>query len=298
MTLLAIAMLMGVGPARTASLTADLVDDLRHGGYVLVMRHASSPPTPPENDTADPANIALEHQLDEKRRATAQAMGKAFKSLHIPVGNIYSSPTYRAREAVKLAHFGTPKDVPELGDQGHSMAHLNDPGPTTWFRTKATEKPAAGRNTILVTHMPNITAAFHEQARDLQDGETLIFKPTGGDHADFWQKYLSMNGQRSHSIDDIEHAVACHEVATRHRFGAFSSSGRSLFLPLSTSTYSGAMILPPRLATKLRAASCWASRPRLDRPLLLGRDPEIDDEAECFRGHVKPGSTLVESDLM
>jgi hypothetical protein len=38
-------------------------------------------------------------------------------------------------------------------------------------------------NTIIVTHMPNIAAAFPDNANGLQDGETLIFAPDGNGHA-------------------------------------------------------------------------------------------------------------------
>ena len=34
-----------------------------------------------------------------------------------------------------------------------------------------------GTNTIIVTHLPNITGAFPQLASDLADGEALIFGP-------------------------------------------------------------------------------------------------------------------------
>jgi phosphohistidine phosphatase SixA len=172
----------GLVPASAAAVSADLIGGLRQGGYVLVMRHASSPAMPPAKTEADPENIGLERQLDERGRTSAEAMGRAFKTLHIPVGEIFSSPTYRARETIKLAGFGPPKTVVELGDQGHSMARLNGPGPAAWLKAKAAEKPAPGRDTLIVTHMPNITAAFPDDAAGLQDGETLVFKPDGHGH--------------------------------------------------------------------------------------------------------------------
>jgi phosphohistidine phosphatase SixA len=171
-------------PAWAAPLKPGLADQLRQGGYVLVMRHASSPATPPDKSMADKENVALERQLDERGRQSAQAMGRSFKTLHIPVGEVFSSPTYRALETVRLAAFGTPKSVAELGDQGHSMQRLNGPGPAAWLKAKVAEQPAAGRNTLIVTHMPNITAAFPQYAAGLQDGETLVFRPKGKGGAD------------------------------------------------------------------------------------------------------------------
>jgi phosphohistidine phosphatase SixA len=171
-------------PAWAAPLKPGLADQLRQGGYVLVMRHASSPPSPPDKSVADKENIGLERQLDEQGRKSAQAMGRSFKALHIPVGEVFSSPTYRALETVRLAAFGTAKTVVELGDQGHSMQALKGPGPAAWLKAKVAELPAAGRNTIIVTHMPNITAAFPQYAAGLHDGETLVFRPTRKGGAD------------------------------------------------------------------------------------------------------------------
>lgn len=184
--LLAVCIIFGCGPVWGAtSPMPDLVKALGDGGYVLVMRHASSPANPPNQSMADPQNTGLERQLDEKGRTTSLAMGRAFKKLHIPVGDVYSSPTYRALETVRLAQFGAPKIVPELGDQGHSMARLNGPGPAAWLKAKVDDRPAPGRNTIVVTHMPNIIAAFPDTAKGLKDGETLVFKPDGHGHTSF-----------------------------------------------------------------------------------------------------------------
>jgi phosphohistidine phosphatase SixA len=166
-----------------AAQAAGLADQLRQGGYVLLMRHASSPTTPPDAAAADPGNPQHERQLDEKGKTAAKAMGTAFNSLHIPLGKIFSSPAFRARQTVQLAGFGSPELVQELGDQGHSMERITGASSAEWLKKAVAEKPMSGRNTILVTHMPNIAAAFPDQAEGLADGETLVFKPDGRGHA-------------------------------------------------------------------------------------------------------------------
>jgi phosphohistidine phosphatase SixA len=85
------------------------VKALRQGGFVIVMRHASSPRQAPSKQTANADNVKLERQLDETGRATAIAMGKALRELKIPLGDIFTSPTYRALETVRYAQLGNPQ---------------------------------------------------------------------------------------------------------------------------------------------------------------------------------------------
>jgi len=156
---------------------ASLVQHLRQGGYVLLMRHAHSPPESPKNGAADATNTNLERQLDETGRSTARAMGEAIRKLHIPVGAVFSSPTYRALETVRLAELGSAKTFVQLGDGGQSMKADAVAGQASWLRNKIAERPRAGSNTIIVTHMPNIQVAFAQEASDLTDGEALVFYP-------------------------------------------------------------------------------------------------------------------------
>jgi hypothetical protein len=50
-----------------------LVQALRAGGLVIVMRHASSPREAPTKERANPDNLKLERQLDEPGRRGAAA---------------------------------------------------------------------------------------------------------------------------------------------------------------------------------------------------------------------------------
>jgi len=153
-----------------------LVRALRQGGYVVVMRHASSPREAPDKQTANADNGNLERQLDETGRATAIAMGKALRELKIPIGEVLSSPTYRALETVRFAQLGNPQTYAELGDNGQSMQGGTEEQ-ALWLRKKAAEFPK-GTNTIVVTHLPNIAGAF-PQYSGLVDGETLVFGTDG-----------------------------------------------------------------------------------------------------------------------
>jgi phosphohistidine phosphatase SixA len=171
------ALLLAFTTMRAQGLAGDaLVASLRSGGHVIVMRHASSPGQPPAKDAANPDNVTLERQLDAAGRATATAMGEALRRLKIPIGDVLTSPTYRARETARHAQFASAKTQDELGDGGQSMkTATEDQG--AWLRTKVGQIPR-GTNAILVTHMPNIARAFPELG-NVADGESLVFGPDG-----------------------------------------------------------------------------------------------------------------------
>ena len=169
-------LLAGAAPAQTLSGEA-LVKALRRGGYVIVMRHTSSPRDVPDKRTANPDNVKPERQLDEVGRTTATAMGKALRDLKIPVGEVLASPTYRALETVRYAQLGNPRTYPELGDNGQSMQGGTE-AQAAWLRNRVTQFPS-GSNTFLVTHLPNIAGAFPQSSSGLDDGESLVFGPDG-----------------------------------------------------------------------------------------------------------------------
>jgi len=153
-----------------------LVSALRQGGYVIVLRHTSSPRETPSKQTANPDNTNLERQLDQAGRDGATAMGKAIRDLKIPIGEVFSSPTYRALETVKYAQLANAQTHAELGDRGQSMQGVSE-ADGAWLQKQASQAPKTG-NTIMVTHMPNLSRAF-PQVTGVADGEALIFRPDG-----------------------------------------------------------------------------------------------------------------------
>ena len=159
------------GPALAAA--------LRQGGYVIVMRHAHAPEAPPGAAQADRSNRNHERQLDAGGRDSAAAMGAALRALHLQLGAVWSSPTYRALETVRLARLGAPRIAAQLGDNGHSMQATSE-DQASWLRARANETPQPGTDNIIVTQFPNIKAAFGEAAAGMADGAALVFRPSPG----------------------------------------------------------------------------------------------------------------------
>jgi phosphohistidine phosphatase SixA len=170
-------MLASVGAGAQGNGPDQVVVPLRQGGYVLVMRHASSPATLPTKEQARPGNPTLERQLDDAGRRDAAAMGDALRTLKIPIGTVLTSPAFRARETATMARLDAAKTADELSDNGQSMQGVTE-AQAAWLRAKAAERPTTG-NTVLVTHQPNLARAFAEWGAGVQQGETVVLRPDG-----------------------------------------------------------------------------------------------------------------------
>jgi phosphohistidine phosphatase SixA len=179
--LLMAALTLGLATAALAAQTvprSELAAALRSGGYVIVMRHASSPHDPPDAAHANADNTGHERQLDETGRRDAAAMGAALKRLKIPVNEVLASPTYRALETARLLDVGQARAVDELGNEG--MAATGE-ARAAWLRQQVARSTQPGGNRLLITHGPNISAAFPEYSAGMGEGEALIFDPRGKD---------------------------------------------------------------------------------------------------------------------
>ena len=143
------------------------------------MRHASSPFEVPDKAAADPDNVKLERQLDAAGKETSTSMGKALKTLGIPIGEVDSSQTFRALQTAKYADLPRPKPVAELTEGAQGMTADENKARAAWLTHAAASLPRAGTNTVLITHTPNIMAAFGDKAKDIKAGEAMVFQPDG-----------------------------------------------------------------------------------------------------------------------
>ena len=157
-----------------------IMERLRAGGCVLVMRHARSPQAAPAASTANADNPHRERQLDAAGEADARALGAAVRALHVAIRPIYSSPTYRARQTVQLAQLGEPQIIEQLAESERGMSGAAQHSQVEWLRQAVAQSPPAGSNTLVVTHTPNIVGAFGSRASGIAPGESLVFEPRQG----------------------------------------------------------------------------------------------------------------------
>jgi phosphohistidine phosphatase SixA len=150
-----------------------LVEDLKHGGYVIFFRHAITDWN--QRDQADPtlSKRGLQRNLTEAGQREAAAIGEALKVLEIPIEKVLSSPFWRCRDTAQFA-FGDYDTTSLLYWKGPKFREA---------RVKMlSTPPAAGKNLVLVGHQDQIIPIVPGLKRDqLQEGDALIFRPLGHD---------------------------------------------------------------------------------------------------------------------
>lgn len=177
--LLSLGALAPVALAHARLAGSELVQALHRGGFVLVMRHASAPLAAPPRAKADPENPRAERQLDEAGREQARQIGAAIRRLGVPIGVVLVSPTYRTRETARLAGLLHARTAEDLGEGPRGMSPAAGRGRARWLEHEVAQPPVAGTNTLLITHAPNMVAAFGAQAKGIAAGEILVLRPDG-----------------------------------------------------------------------------------------------------------------------
>src|SRR5437667_6500423 len=157
----------------------DVLQMLRAGGYVIVVRHGATHPDQADTDPLNPGNIANQRQLNDKGRADAKAVGEVFKAAGVPIGKSYSGRFYRAVETARLIGGKEPHATPDVTEGGQVVSPNENNRRTRAFRTIVGTPPDAGTNTLVVTHKPNILDALGKDWFEVREGEASIFKPEG-----------------------------------------------------------------------------------------------------------------------
>ncbi len=149
-----------------------LIDALRGGGHVVLLRHAATDPFVAEPGTVDLADCATQRNLSETGRKQAVAMGRAFETLGIPVGKVISSPYCRCVDTAKLA-FGEAEVSSEL-TVGDDLAYEERAARGAKIRKIVGAKPPDGTNAVLVTHTGILLYTFGLQAQP--EGIAHVFR--------------------------------------------------------------------------------------------------------------------------
>ena len=157
-----------------------LVESLRSGGYVIVVRHGATFSDQADTDPFNFDNLAKQRNLNEKGKELAKAFGDAIRQVGIPAGKAYTSNFNRAFETAVLAGFRDIKKTADLTEGGLVVSPDENSRRAAALREMLAQVPAKGKNTFLITHKPNIIDALGKDWFDVKEGEASIFKPEDG----------------------------------------------------------------------------------------------------------------------
>jgi broad specificity phosphatase PhoE len=154
-----------------------LAEALRAGGLVVVVRHGATFPDQADTDPFHLDNIAAQRNLNDKGKELAKAFGAALRAAGVPVGKVYTSQFNRAYETAVLAGFTNIEKTADLSEGGLVVSPNENNRRTAAFRKLLATAPAAGTNSLMVTHKPNILDALGKDWFDVKEGEASIFRP-------------------------------------------------------------------------------------------------------------------------
>lgn len=149
-----------------------LTEALKKGGYVLFIRHAATDMTVGDKDQVVISDCSTQRNLSAQGRIDARAMGTSFDRLQIPVGQVLSAPYCRTMETARLAfaRAEATEALIEQRPQNESTAKVAEAG----LRPLLVKAPAAGTNTILVSHGFNLRSI---SGFGPAEGEAAVYQP-------------------------------------------------------------------------------------------------------------------------
>lgn len=156
-----------------------LVAAMKQGGYVIVLRHAATNRDQADTDPLNYDNVAKQRLLSESGREVAKQIGDSFRRLGIPLGKVYTSRFYRAVETGRLVSGGEVTATLDVTEGGLVVSPIENDRRAEALRKLAAIMPEAGKNTLIVTHKPNILDAFGKDWFEAKEGEASVFKPDG-----------------------------------------------------------------------------------------------------------------------
>jgi Histidine phosphatase superfamily (branch 1) len=165
--------LLGLAFPSAAEVDPSIVQELRKGGYVLYMRHASTDFSQNDSAMTSYEDCTTQRNLTEKGRAEARAIREHLKRLRIPIGEVLASPYCRTMETARLA-FGKAKATHDVRG---GPVRSDDPKRYDGLKKLLSSPVPAGENRVISSHGNPFTAVAGPPY--LAEGEIAVVRPEG-----------------------------------------------------------------------------------------------------------------------
>lgn len=149
---------------------------IKQGGYVIVFRHGATNRDQADTDPLNYGNVSKQRLLSAQGKKQAKLIGESWKKMGIPLGKTYTSKFDRAIETGRLISGRDVISVVDLTEGGLVVTPIENDRRAKSLQKMAATIPAAGTNTLIVTHKPNIIDAFGKNWFEVKEGESSVFK--------------------------------------------------------------------------------------------------------------------------
>jgi phosphohistidine phosphatase SixA len=156
---------------------AELLLNLRKGGYVLFIRHLDTNSDQADTDPLHLENVKAQRQLSEEGRARAKALGEALRKLGISAERVLTSKFKRAQDTAQLLALGPSESSVDLTEGGLVVSPRENQRRAAALRALLSQPRASSQNLVIVSHRPNLQEAAGKEFGDLAEGEVAIFQP-------------------------------------------------------------------------------------------------------------------------
>jgi hypothetical protein len=154
---------------------AELLAELRKGGYVIYFRHTSTDFSRDDARSKSDDDCANQRPLTDKGRNEARTIGQAIRELKIPIGPVLASPRCRTLETAMLI-FGRAE---KAGEVRGGPATPDNPDRYAALRRLLAAPVKPGTNHAISSHGNPFYATAG--APYLAEGEAAIVRPLGTD---------------------------------------------------------------------------------------------------------------------
>jgi broad specificity phosphatase PhoE len=158
---------------------AELVEALRRGGLVVFFRHAETEKDYADQVTADPLDGSTQRVLSEKGWHQAKGIGRAWRELGLPVGEVIASQYFRAWQTADLAFDQYRKDPALNFEPAAEYTEAQFEAMRERVRPMFAEEVAEGQNRIVVGHDDPFEAATGIYPEP--QGVAYVIRPLGRD---------------------------------------------------------------------------------------------------------------------
>jgi broad specificity phosphatase PhoE len=148
---------------------------LRHGGNVILVRHAST-----GSGVGDPTGFrigdcATQRNLSDAGREEARRLGERLRAERVPISQVYTSPWCRCRETATIA-FGRAEEWPPLSSVFDMPERDREFTERVMKRIGTYSSRDMRGNVVMVTHNVNIASLTK---LSVAPGEIVVVRPDG-----------------------------------------------------------------------------------------------------------------------